>query len=99
MEGEGGDAGGRGEVARGWRGREGGVVGPSTLKRANLHSNFSLSSYHCTCVLYLCICSPQELLGIIELDRVTFDLFHLPPLTEYELYVKKFGADNTRQVH
>lgn len=35
---------------------------------------------------------------MIELDIVSFDLFDLPPLSEYEVYVKKFGADDTRQV-
>ena len=40
----------------------------------------------------------QELLAMIELDIVSHDMFDLPPLSEYELYVKKFGADDTRQV-
>ncbi|KAL5502881.1 hypothetical protein EMCRGX_G009730 [Ephydatia muelleri] len=40
----------------------------------------------------------QELLGLIELDIVAFDLFDLQPLTEYELYIKSFGMENTRQV-
>eukprot|EP00731_Ephydatia_muelleri_P006790 Em0003g1038a len=40
----------------------------------------------------------QELLGLIELDIVSFDLFDLQPLTEYELYIKSFGMENTRQV-
>lgn len=35
---------------------------------------------------------------MIELDIVSHDMFDLPPLSEYELYVKKFGADDTRQV-
>ena len=35
---------------------------------------------------------------MIELDLVSHDMFDLPPLSEYELYVKKFGADDTRQV-
>ena len=35
---------------------------------------------------------------MIELDFVSHDMFDLPPLSEYELYVKKFGADDTRQV-
>ena len=41
----------------------------------------------------------QELLSMIELDFVSHDMFDLPPLSEYELYVKKFGADDTRQVN
>ena len=36
---------------------------------------------------------------MIELDIVSHDMFDLPPLSEYELYVKKFGADDTRQVN
>ena len=35
---------------------------------------------------------------MIELDITACDLFDLPPLSEYEVYVKKFGADDTRQV-
>ena len=35
---------------------------------------------------------------MIELDIVIYDMFHLPPVSEYELYVKKFGSDGTRQV-
>ena len=27
-----------------------------------------------------------------------FTLFDLPPLSEYELYVKKFGSDTSRQI-
>ena len=54
-----------------------------------------------TLVLYLhCkkFIPTQELLSMIELDIVSFDLFDLPPLSEYEVYVKKFGADDTCQV-
>ena len=29
---------------------------------------------------------------------MSFDLFDLQPLTEYELYIKSFGMENTRQV-
>ena len=35
---------------------------------------------------------------MIELDIVSFDLFELQPLTEYELYIKSFGMEDTRQV-
>ncbi len=35
---------------------------------------------------------------MIELDIVEFTLFDLPPLSEYELYVKKFGSDTSRQM-
>ena len=40
----------------------------------------------------------QELLSLIELDITAYDMFDLPPLSEYEVYVKKFGADDARQV-
>ena len=42
--------------------------------------------------------SLQELMGLIELDIVTYDLFDLPPLSEYEVYIKNFGSNDTRQV-
>lgn len=35
---------------------------------------------------------------MIELDVVTIDLLDLQPLTEYELYMRSFGAEGTRQV-
>ncbi len=35
---------------------------------------------------------------MIELDIVVYDMFDLRPLSEYEVYVKKFGVDDTRQV-
>ena len=35
---------------------------------------------------------------MIELDLVSYDMFNLSPLTEYEVYVKKFGSDDARQV-
>lgn len=35
---------------------------------------------------------------MIELDVVTFDLFELRPLSEYELYMRSFGLSGTRQV-
>ena len=41
---------------------------------------------------------PQELLAMIELDVVTFDLFELHPLSEYELYMRSFGTAGARQV-
>lgn len=40
----------------------------------------------------------QELLSLIELDIVAYDMLDLSPLSEYEVYVKKFGSDDTRQV-
>ena len=35
---------------------------------------------------------------MIELDVVTFDLFELQPLSEYEVYMRSFGTAGTRQV-
>ena len=40
----------------------------------------------------------QELQSLIELDLVSYDMFSLSPLSEYEVYVKKFGSDDARQV-
>ncbi len=40
----------------------------------------------------------QELQSLIELDMVSYDMFNLLPLSEYEVYVKKFGSDDARQV-
>lgn len=35
---------------------------------------------------------------LIDLDVAAFDIFDLPPLNEYELYIKNFGRSDTRQV-
>ena len=35
---------------------------------------------------------------LIDLDVATFDIFDLPPLNEYELYIKNFGRSDTKQV-
>ena len=35
---------------------------------------------------------------MIELDLVSHDMLNLSPLSEYEVYVKKFGSDDARQV-
>ena len=40
----------------------------------------------------------QALLSMIELDIVGYDMFELPPLSEYELYIKNFGSEDARQV-
>ena len=40
----------------------------------------------------------QELLKIIDLDFVSFDMFDLPPVKEYELYMRSFGRSDTKQV-
>ena len=42
--------------------------------------------------------SLQELLGLVQLDVRSIDLFDMPPMTEYELYMKRFGSSDTRQV-
>ncbi|XP_038654282.1 cytoplasmic dynein 2 intermediate chain 1 isoform X2 [Scyliorhinus canicula] len=39
-----------------------------------------------------------ELLRLIDLDfSVSFSLFDLPPLNEYDVYIKNFGRTNTKQ--
>lgn len=35
---------------------------------------------------------------MIDLDVVAYDMFDLQPLSEYELYIKNFGSEDTRQV-
>ena len=35
---------------------------------------------------------------LIDLDVAAFDIFDLPPLNEYELYIKNFGRSDTKQV-
>ena len=35
---------------------------------------------------------------MIDLDITVYDMFDLPPLSEYEVYIKNFGSDNTCQV-
>ncbi len=34
---------------------------------------------------------------MIELDTITIDLFELPPMSEYEVYIKNFGRSDNRQ--
>jgi hypothetical protein len=40
----------------------------------------------------------RDLLEMIELDTVTFDMMDLPPVKEYELYIRSYGRSDTRQV-
>lgn len=40
----------------------------------------------------------QELLGLIELDVIGYDMFDLPPMSEYEIYMRSFGQRDARQV-
>lgn len=40
-----------------------------------------------------------ELLRLIELDySTTFSILDLPPVNEYDMYIKNFGSANTKQV-
>lgn len=40
-----------------------------------------------------------ELLRLIDLDfSVTFSVLDLPPVSEYDMYIRSFGTANTRQV-
>lgn len=40
-----------------------------------------------------------ELLRLIDLDfSVAFSVLDLPPLNEYDMYIRSFGTANTRQV-
>ena len=36
---------------------------------------------------------------MIELDVVSIDIFDLPPLTEYKLYIRNFGNSNAVQTY
>ncbi len=41
----------------------------------------------------------EELLRLIDLDfSITFSLLDLPPVNEYDMYIKNFGTANTKQV-
>ncbi|XP_072043878.1 LOW QUALITY PROTEIN: cytoplasmic dynein 2 intermediate chain 1-like [Amphiura filiformis] len=39
----------------------------------------------------------KDLMSLIELDVVGFDMFDMAPVREYELYIKSFGRSNTKQ--
>lgn len=40
-----------------------------------------------------------ELLRLIELDfSMTFSMLDLPPVNEYDMYIRNFGTANTKQV-
>ncbi|XP_076090423.1 cytoplasmic dynein 2 intermediate chain 1-like isoform X5 [Mytilus galloprovincialis] len=41
----------------------------------------------------------RDLLEMIELDTVTFDIMDLPPVKEYELYIRSYGRSDTRQAY
>lgn len=40
----------------------------------------------------------HDLLQMIELDVSSYDLFDLPPVKEYDLYIRSFGRTDTKQV-
>ncbi|XP_076436992.1 cytoplasmic dynein 2 intermediate chain 1-like [Babylonia areolata] len=41
----------------------------------------------------------DDLKNMIELDTVFYDLFDLPPVREYDLYIRSFGRSNTKQAY
>ncbi|KAL4635295.1 WD repeat-containing protein 60 [Arapaima gigas] len=42
----------------------------------------------------------SDLLRLIDLDfSITFSLLDLPPLSEYDMYIKSFGTTNTKQAY
>lgn len=54
-----------------------------------------------TCGKHLCGSRKRstELLRLIDLDfSVTFSVLDLPPVNEYDMYIRSFGTANTRQV-
>jgi len=40
-----------------------------------------------------------ELQEMIEFDVTEYDIFDMPPVTEYTIYMRSFGSSNTKQVH
>ncbi|KAL5010884.1 hypothetical protein ScPMuIL_013189 [Solemya velum] len=41
----------------------------------------------------------NDLLNMIELDVSSFSIFDLPPVREYDLYIRSFGRTNTKQAY
>ena len=41
----------------------------------------------------------QDLRSMVELDVSIYDIFDLPPMNEYDLYIKNFGLSNAVQVY
>ncbi|XP_064595418.1 cytoplasmic dynein 2 intermediate chain 1-like [Liolophura sinensis] len=41
----------------------------------------------------------RDLLQMIDLDVASYDMFDLPPVKEYDLYIRNFGRSDTRQVY
>lgn len=48
-------------------------------------------------IVKFCLSHFQDLANLIDLDFSSYDLFDLPPLNEYELYVRNFGNSNAAQ--
>ncbi|XP_078465317.1 cytoplasmic dynein 2 intermediate chain 1 isoform X1 [Lampetra fluviatilis] len=40
-----------------------------------------------------------EVLRMIQLDTVTFDLLDMPPVSEYDAYISAYGRSNTKQAY
>ena len=40
----------------------------------------------------------RELQSLIELDVASYDIFDMPPVREYDLYMRSFGRSNAKQV-
>eukprot|EP01064_Diplonema_japonicum_P022763 TRINITY_DN3294_c1_g1_i1.p1 TRINITY_DN3294_c1_g1~~TRINITY_DN3294_c1_g1_i1.p1 ORF type:complete len:981 (+),score=271.88 TRINITY_DN3294_c1_g1_i1:39-2981(+) len=40
----------------------------------------------------------QEILQLVPLDSVTYDMIEIQPITEYDLYIRNFGQSNSEQV-
>jgi hypothetical protein len=40
----------------------------------------------------------HDLLKMLELDFASFDIMDMPPVNEYDLYIRAFGSSDTRQV-
>ena len=58
---------------------------------------YRLSTLH----LFLLVSSYrfEDLSKLIELDVSAFDMFDLPPVKEYELYIRSFGRSDTQQAY
>lgn len=41
----------------------------------------------------------NDLLKMLELDFASFDMLDLPPVNEYDLYIRAFGSSDTRQAY
>ncbi|XP_076814470.1 cytoplasmic dynein 2 intermediate chain 1-like [Clavelina lepadiformis] len=72
----------------------------SSARVMSTNINFSSSRQHSTNykARKKMITRRNDLLTLIQLDVMTFDLFDLPPVTEYNFYIKNFGGQNARQV-